>query len=56
MTASNFSEITKEEATKIPGNTKEEPPVLTKDQETKQLEDKRKKKMRRTKTGQKERK
>ena len=42
MTASNFSEIMKEEATKLPGKTKTEPPALsTEDQEVKQLENKR---------------
>ena len=41
MTASNFSEIMKAEANKLAGKTKEEPPVLsTEDQEIKQLEDK----------------
>ena len=43
MTASNFSEIMKEEANKLVGKTKEEPPVLsTEDQEIKQPEDRRK--------------
>ena len=43
MTASNFSEIMKEEANKSAGKTKEEPPVLsTEDREIKQLEDRRK--------------
>ena len=43
MTASNFSEIVKEEATKLAGKTKKEPPVLsTEDQEIKQIEDRRK--------------
>ena len=40
MTASNFSEIMKEEANKLAGKTKEEPHVLSiEDQEIKQLED-----------------
>ena len=43
MTASNFSKTMQEEATKLPGETKKEPPVLTKeDQEIKQLEDRNK--------------
>ena len=43
MTASNFSEVLKEEANKLAGKTKEEPFVLSKeDQEMKQPEDKRK--------------
>ena len=43
VTASNFSEIMKEETHKLAGKTKEEPPVLsTEDQEIKQLEDRRK--------------
>ena len=43
MTARSFSEIMKEEAKKLDGKTKEEPPVLsTEDQEIKQLEDRRK--------------
>ena len=43
MTARSFSEIMKEEANKLAGKTKEEAPVLsTKDQEIKQLEDRRK--------------
>ena len=43
MAASNFSEIDKEEANKLASKTKEEPPVLsTEDQELKQLEDRRK--------------
>ena len=42
MTASNFNEIMKEEATKLSGDTRKEPPVLSKeDQEIKQLEDRR---------------
>ena len=42
MTASNVSEIMKEEAKKLAGRSKEEPPVLpTEDQESKQLEDRR---------------
>ena len=42
MTASNFSEVMKEEANKLAGKTKEEPHVLsTEDQEMKQVEDKR---------------
>ena len=42
MTASNLSEIRKEEANILAGKTKEEPPVLsTEDQELKQLEDRR---------------
>ena len=42
MTARSFSEIMKEEANKLAGKIKEEPPVLsTEDQEIKQLEDKR---------------
>ena len=43
MTASNFSEIVKEEANKLAGKTKGKPPVLsTEDQEIKQLEKRRK--------------
>ena len=43
MTARCFSEIIKEEANKLSGKTKEEPPVLsTEDQEIKQLENRRK--------------
>ena len=43
MTARSFSEITKEEANKLAGKTKEEAPVLsTEDQEIEQLEDRRK--------------
>ena len=43
VTACNFSEIMKEETNKFAGKTKEEPPVLsTEDQEMKQLEDRRK--------------
>ena len=40
MTASNFTEIMKEEADKLAGKTKEGPPVLsTEDQEIKQREE-----------------
>ena len=40
MTVSNFSEIMKDEANKLAGKTKEEPHILsTEDQEIKQLED-----------------
>ena len=40
MTASNFSEIMKEEATKLAGKAKKEPSVMpTEDQEIKQPED-----------------
>ena len=43
VTASNFRGIIKEEATKSAGKTKKKTPVLSKiDQETKQLEDRRK--------------
>ena len=43
MTACSFSEIMKEEANKLAGKTKEEPPVLsTEEKEIKQLEDRRK--------------
>ena len=43
MTASNFSEIMKEEANKLAGKIKEKPTVLAiEDQEIKQLEDRRK--------------
>ena len=43
VTASDFSEIMKKEANKSLGKTKEEPPVLsTEDQEIKQLGDRRK--------------
>ena len=43
MTARSFSEIMKEEEIKLAGKTKEEPPVLSReDQEIKQLEDRRK--------------
>ena len=43
MTASNLSEIMKEETTNLAGQTKKEPPALpTEDQEIKQLEDRRK--------------
>ena len=42
MTASNFSEIMKEETNKLAGKTKEEPTVLsTEDPEIKQLEGRR---------------
>ena len=43
MTAGSFGEIMKGEGTKLAGKTKEEPPVLsTEDQDIKQLEDRRK--------------
>ena len=43
ITASNFSEIMKEEANESAGRSNEEPPVLsTEDQEIKQLENRRK--------------
>ena len=43
MAARSFSKSMKEEANKLAGKTKEEPPVLsTEDQEIKQLEDRRK--------------
>ena len=43
MTASNFSEITKEEANELSGKTKEEPPVLLTEDQGIKLEDRRKK-------------
>ena len=43
MAASSFSEIMKENVNKLAGKAKEEPPILsTEDQEIKQLEDRRK--------------
>ena len=43
LTSSNFSEIMKEEANKLASKTKEEPPVLSiEDQEIRQLESRRK--------------
>ena len=42
MIASNFNVIMKEEATKFTGKTEKEPPVLSKDQGIKQLEDRKK--------------
>ena len=42
MTASSFSEIMKEEANKLAGKTKEEVPVLSTEDQVRQLEDRRK--------------
>ena len=42
MTASNFSEATKEEANELSGKTKKEPPVLLTEDQGIKLEDRRK--------------